>query len=181
MLHCGGLPLRSQDTAGGGFWRLACGCRGSFSLCDAGAVPQVKKYFQEDLDPGRRYIFAYVPHSMYPAGAAYSPMLHSWTCNFPGITPVTLTASIMHYVPIMRDIGAWVGFREVRPTRDCTRRKARRSGLSACVILPVDRGPARTTPVLILTGSACVRVCNRVNSIVLRFEGSPCMERAGCS
>lgn len=78
-------------------------------------VPQVKKCFPGNLDPGQKYIFAYVPHSMYPAGAAYSPLLPGWASAFPGVTPVTLTASIMHYVPIMRDIGAWVGFRKVRP------------------------------------------------------------------
>eukprot|EP00892_Ulva_mutabilis_P007645 jgi/Ulvmu1/5252/UM022_0045.1 len=81
---------------------------------------EVRKCFSGELDPWQRYVFAYVPHSMYPAGAAYGPLLPSWTQNFPGVTPVTLTASIMHCVPIMRDVGAWVGFRKV--TREAFRR-----------------------------------------------------------
>jgi hypothetical protein len=31
----------------------------------------------------------------------------------PGITPITLTASVMYYVPAIKDLSLWLGFRQV--------------------------------------------------------------------
>lgn len=40
-------------------------------------------------------------------------MLPSWRSAFPGIEPVTLTATAIHAVPIIRDLAAWLGLRQV--------------------------------------------------------------------
>jgi diacylglycerol O-acyltransferase 2, plant len=74
---------------------------------------QVVKAFPEPLDPSRKYVFSYVPHGMLPAGAGYMPLLPSWASNFPSISPITLTANILHYVPVIRDVAAWLNFRQV--------------------------------------------------------------------
>jgi diacylglycerol O-acyltransferase 2, plant len=74
---------------------------------------QVHKAFRAPLDPKKRYIFAYMPHGLFPAGAGYCTHLPSWRKAFPGIAPHVLCANIMHYIPILRDLGAWLGFRQV--------------------------------------------------------------------
>lgn len=71
------------------------------------------KAFDGDLDPTKRYIFGYLPHGLYPAGAGYVSHLPSWRRAFPGVAPRVLCANIMHYAPIIRDLGAWLGFRQV--------------------------------------------------------------------
>ena len=75
---------------------------------------QVTKHFEGDLDASKKYVFAYMPHGLYPAGAAYMSLLTSRTQCFPGIAPVVLTATIMHWVPILRDFLGWSGSRSVR-------------------------------------------------------------------
>jgi Diacylglycerol acyltransferase len=62
------------------------------------------------LNAAEKLIFCYAPHGMLPAGAAYAAHLPSWRAAFPGIAPRTLTASIMHSVPGVRDMSAWLGF-----------------------------------------------------------------------
>ena len=76
---------------------------------------QVTKCFEGSLDPEKRYIFAYMPHGMLPAGVVYMPFLPSWRQQFPGLEPVGLTASVIHWVPFMRDAIQLLGGREVRP------------------------------------------------------------------
>lgn len=78
------------------------------------AHSQVIKAFPEALNPAKRYIFTYSPHGLMPAGAAYLAQLPSWRSLFPGIHPVTLTADVMHCVPVLRDFCAWAGLRQVR-------------------------------------------------------------------
>jgi Diacylglycerol acyltransferase len=72
-------------------------------------VLQVTKHFPGELDPSKKYVFAYMPHGIYPAGALYMSFLASWRQKFPGIAPVVLTASIMHCVPVLRDFLGWTG------------------------------------------------------------------------
>ena len=71
---------------------------------------RVHKAFEEPLDPEQKLIFCYVPHGMLPGGAGYVAHLPSWRRALPGIEPRTLTASIMHRVPMVRDLSAWLGF-----------------------------------------------------------------------
>jgi hypothetical protein len=75
---------------------------------------QVSKCFEGSLDPNNRYIFAYMPHGMLPAGAIYMPFLPSWREQFPGVEPVGLTASVIHVIPFLRDAIQLLGGRVVR-------------------------------------------------------------------
>jgi len=40
-------------------------------------------------------------------------MLKGFREGLPGITPITLTASVLFYVPGVRDLSCWLGFRQV--------------------------------------------------------------------
>lgn len=75
---------------------------------------QVIKAFPGELDPSRRYVFTYSPHGLLPAGAAYLMNLPSWRALFPGVHPICLTADVIHCVPVLRDLCAWSGIRQVR-------------------------------------------------------------------
>lgn len=46
-------------------------------------------------------------------GAGYLPVLPSFRRLLPGIRPVTLTASVVFVLPVLRDILAWLGLRVV--------------------------------------------------------------------
>ncbi|GLC40901.1 hypothetical protein PLESTM_001123800 [Pleodorina starrii] len=74
----------------------------------------------------RRYVLGFHPHGLYPTGAGFLPLMPSVQSAFPGTTIVTLTASIVHYLPGLRDIAGWAGFRQV--TRATFRRALRDTG-----------------------------------------------------
>ena len=66
------------------------------------------------FDPDQRYVFGYVPHGLYPLGAAYLPLLPAWRRLVgPKIRPPTLGASINHVLPVLRDLLQWLGLRVV--------------------------------------------------------------------
>ncbi|GMH39261.1 hypothetical protein BSKO_07159 [Bryopsis sp. KO-2023] len=64
-------------------------------------------------DPDKSYIFGYHPHGLYPCGAAFFPLLPGFEVVFPGLTPATLSASVMFFTPLIRDLLSWCGVRDV--------------------------------------------------------------------
>lgn len=96
-----------QDWIGGEAERVLPSWLGSFSVvAEQGAA----------FDPNQRYVFAYMPHGLYPLGAAYLPHTPSFRKVVNGVRPATLTASIVFQLPFLRDILMWVGARAVRRT-----------------------------------------------------------------
>ncbi|WIA28105.1 hypothetical protein OEZ86_010685 [Tetradesmus obliquus] len=61
----------------------------------------------------QRYIFGFQPHGLYPTGAGFLPWMPSFKQHFPGVNPVTLTATVIFFPPFIRDICCWAGFRQV--------------------------------------------------------------------
>ena len=62
----------------------------------------------------RRYIFGYHPHGMYPAAACWFHLTPQFASLFPSVPPpVTLGASVIFRVPILRDVAMWAGARNV--------------------------------------------------------------------
>ena len=59
------------------------------------------------------------PHLHLLAGAGFLGMLKGFRKGLPEIRPITLTASVLFYVPGVRDLSCWLGFRQV--------------GLAACI------------------------------------------------
>lgn len=82
-------------------------------------LPKWLGSFEVKVEPGatfspkRRYVFAYLPHGLYPLGAAYLPHTPKFRKAVGGVRPVTLIASIVFQLPFLRDINLWVGARAV--------------------------------------------------------------------
>lgn len=51
------------------------------------------------------------------AGAGFLPMLPEFKRLLPHIRPITLTASVLFYVPAIKELSLWLGFRQVRALR----------------------------------------------------------------
>uniref|UniRef100_A0A1D2A7N3 Diacylglycerol O-acyltransferase n=1 Tax=Auxenochlorella protothecoides TaxID=3075 RepID=A0A1D2A7N3_AUXPR len=78
-----------------------------------GSLEVVREGASQPLDPEKRYVFGFAAHGLYPLGAGYLPVLPSFRRLLPGIRPVTLTASVVFVLPVLRDILAWLGLRVV--------------------------------------------------------------------
>eukprot|EP00607_Mallomonas_marina_P003551 CAMPEP_0182437554 /NCGR_PEP_ID=MMETSP1167-20130531/85124_1 /TAXON_ID=2988 /ORGANISM="Mallomonas Sp, Strain CCMP3275" /LENGTH=433 /DNA_ID=CAMNT_0024630511 /DNA_START=1870 /DNA_END=3171 /DNA_ORIENTATION=- len=99
----------------------------------------VRRYFSGrvisasgDLDSSHVYVFGFHPHGVVPVTLFWMITDRVWDRLFPGITVSVLTASVMHMVPLLRDMLQWAGGREI--TRE-TFRNTLREGLS-CVVVP---------------------------------------------
>jgi len=79
----------------------------------------VEKYFKgqifstSPLDPKGTYVFAFHPHGVQPFTVMWLQLSRAWRENFKGMRFCVMTASVMHFVPLMRDILQWLGGREV--------------------------------------------------------------------
>ena len=60
-----------------------------------------------------RLLFGYHPHGLYPAGAMYLPLLPAFQRLLGCFRPVTMTASVLHFLPLIRDLMAWANSRIV--------------------------------------------------------------------
>lgn len=78
-----------------------------------GSFEVVRDGADDEFDASQKYIFCYVPHGLYPLGAAYLPATPSFRRLLPRVRPVTLTASIIFSLPFLRDILLWMGARVV--------------------------------------------------------------------
>ena len=62
----------------------------------------------------RRLVFGYHPHGMMPAAACWFHLTPQFAALFPSVpSPVTLGASVIFRVPILRDVVMWSGARAV--------------------------------------------------------------------
>ncbi|KAJ9451604.1 Diacylglycerol O-acyltransferase 1 [Diplonema papillatum] len=64
-------------------------------------------------DPKAQFMVGYHPHGIMPSGVAWGILCSEWKRSLPNFQVTALTASIMHFVPLMRDILQWNGVREV--------------------------------------------------------------------
>eukprot|EP00899_Mesostigma_viride_P018544 jgi/Mesvir1/26691/Mv20470-RA.2 len=53
------------------------------------------------------------PHGLYPVTLGWFHMTTAWRRRLPGISPVALAASVIFYVPFLRDLFMWSGARDV--------------------------------------------------------------------
>jgi len=68
---------------------------------------------EAELNPAHKHVFGYHPHGMFPMAASYIHNTSQWMKLFPGMSIVTLTATITHIVPILREVTQWNGGIEV--------------------------------------------------------------------
>lgn len=66
------------------------------------------------FDAGKRYVFGYAPHGLFPIGAAYLPCTPAFKKIVNNaVDPCTLIASVVFQLPFLRDLLLWVGARVV--------------------------------------------------------------------
>lgn len=65
------------------------------------------------MDNNEKYIFGYHPHAVIPLAAGWCSHTSQWNDQLPGIKPSVLTSSILHNIPIARDVIQWSGGRDV--------------------------------------------------------------------
>jgi 2-acylglycerol O-acyltransferase 2 len=112
---CRSLDLQSQPAAS--FFathfkpRILRVSSQPFAPTDESSTDTVK-----DAGKTQRYMFGYHPHAILPMGATWARSLPEWAELFPGINPVTMTASIMHQMPILRDFNHWTGQMDITRT-----------------------------------------------------------------
>lgn len=68
----------------------------------------------ESSTRARRLVFAYHPHGLMPAAAAYFHLLPDFRRLFPGVRPVLLVASAIFAPPFLRDVLSWFGGRPIQ-------------------------------------------------------------------
>ena len=69
---------------------------------------------EKEKGGARRVIFGYHPHGLYPAAACWFHLMPQFASLFPSVpSPVTLGASVIFRVPILRDVAMWAGARNV--------------------------------------------------------------------
>ncbi|KAF1332114.1 Diacylglycerol o-acyltransferase 2, partial [Globisporangium splendens] len=79
----------------------------------------VKTYFQgkiireAPLNPSEHYVMAFHPHGIMPTTAMWLLFTERWRELFPGVHPHLLTASVLHQIPLSRDIMQILGSLEV--------------------------------------------------------------------
>ncbi|KAJ9451587.1 Diacylglycerol O-acyltransferase 2 [Diplonema papillatum] len=76
-------------------------------------LARVMKEGKGPADETAQHIVGYHPHGVMPGGMVWGIRCSEWQKQFPKFTLTGLTASIVHYVPFMRDMLHWTGTREV--------------------------------------------------------------------
>jgi len=67
----------------------------------------------EPFNPAEKYVFGYHPHGIIPIACQWTSLTSKWKANFPNLQPAVLVSTIVHSVPIMRDVAQWNGGFEV--------------------------------------------------------------------
>lgn len=68
---------------------------------------------ERELNGNHKHIFGYHPHGMFPMGAVYVHNTSQWIKLFPDIITYSLTATVTHIVPLLKDITQYNGGLEV--------------------------------------------------------------------
>uniref|UniRef100_M4BFL5 Acyltransferase n=1 Tax=Hyaloperonospora arabidopsidis (strain Emoy2) TaxID=559515 RepID=M4BFL5_HYAAE len=82
-------------------------------------IDTVRRYFSgtiirmAPLDPKQHYILSFHPHGIYPISVMWLQLTTQWRRLFPNFYAHILTASILHQVPLARDLLQFYGSREV--------------------------------------------------------------------
>lgn len=79
----------------------------------------VKKYFsgrilsRAELDPRAAYVMAFHPHGIMAISVMWLQFNDAWRKRFPNVYAHILTASVLHQIPLARDVLQFFGGREV--------------------------------------------------------------------
>eukprot|EP00475_Leptophrys_vorax_P036268 TRINITY_DN6096_c0_g3_i1.p1 TRINITY_DN6096_c0_g3~~TRINITY_DN6096_c0_g3_i1.p1 ORF type:complete len:588 (-),score=129.24 TRINITY_DN6096_c0_g3_i1:290-2032(-) len=65
------------------------------------------------LDPAKKYLFGFHPHGIYPLTTLWSTRGRKWIDHVGPVVPEVLGASVMFFIPILRDLVMSAGCRDV--------------------------------------------------------------------
>lgn len=112
---CGGLYCLTYYS--NSHWK---GGRRWHALCEwSGLWREFTRYFSfeliglGELKPNTPYLFGFHPHGIYPYTIVWGTLSDEWRARYPGVLVDGLGASILVAVPFLRDVGLWLGGRDV--------------------------------------------------------------------
>eukprot|EP00051_Salpingoeca_urceolata_P013186 m.164831 g.164831 ORF g.164831 m.164831 type:complete len:806 (+) comp17722_c0_seq8:203-2620(+) len=59
---------------------------------------------EDTLNPDEQHILGYHPHGVFPASLGWMHLTSRWQEKFPNIRPGTLVSSVLHLIPVVRDV-----------------------------------------------------------------------------
>ncbi|EEY66276.1 diacylglycerol O-acyltransferase, putative [Phytophthora infestans T30-4] len=99
--------------------QTGCRERASWVTGRSFLVDTVKRYFSgtiirmAPLDPEKQYVLSFHPHGIMPISVMWLQFTAQWRKLFPNFYAHILTASILHQIPLARDVLHFYGSREV--------------------------------------------------------------------
>ncbi|CAI5741781.1 unnamed protein product [Hyaloperonospora brassicae] len=99
--------------------QTGCRERASWITGRSFLVDTVRRYFSGSiirmapLDSKKQYILGFHPHGIYPISVMWLQLTAQWRRLFPNFHAHILTASILHQIPLARDLLHFYGSREV--------------------------------------------------------------------
>lgn len=72
---------------------------------------------ESELRDDEYHIFGYAPHGMFPMGSMWMHNTAEWQELFPNIVPYTFVATVVHVVPMLRDVTQYNGGLDVSAHR----------------------------------------------------------------
>lgn len=93
-------------------WAAARGAR-IFDFMASHFPFRLKRDSPTELNPADRYLLGYHPHGILPLTMGWAHQTTQWLKLFPGITPSTLSSTVLHFVPVVRDFNQLLGGLEV--------------------------------------------------------------------
>ncbi|KAG7402198.1 hypothetical protein PHYBOEH_005761 [Phytophthora boehmeriae] len=99
--------------------QTGCRERSSWVTGRSFLVDTVKRYFNGNiirmapLDPEKQYVLSFHPHGIMPISVMWLQFTDQWRKLFPNFYAHILTASVLHHLPLARDILHFYGSREV--------------------------------------------------------------------
>ncbi|KAG6609250.1 Diacylglycerol O-acyltransferase 2 [Phytophthora cinnamomi] len=99
--------------------QTGCRERASWVTGRSMLIDTVKRYFSGNiirmapLDPEKQYVLSFHPHGIMPISVMWLQFTAQWRKLFPNFYAHILTASILHQIPLARDVLHFYGSREV--------------------------------------------------------------------
>ncbi|KAH9261212.1 hypothetical protein BASA81_000916 [Batrachochytrium salamandrivorans] len=107
-----GFPRRSGSRR---WWSL----RGSWVYNELSAYWYSNIIRERELNANHKHVFGYHPHGLFPMGAMYVHGTTQWMNLFPGIVPFSLTSTVTHIIPLLKDVTQYLGGLEVTQSSFC--------------------------------------------------------------
>ena len=75
--------------------------------------PSVMRKLGDTSKPDGQVMICFHPHGVFPSTAMWMSHAECWKKYFQFLDPIVLVATVIHLIPVMRDIAQWSGCRDV--------------------------------------------------------------------